>query len=298
MNITIVENAPASYGPIKEAGRKTITSQDRDRFLRTIREYVISIDDVPPAGEALIATFDTGFGKTIYLKVWRHGKTAAAIWFDLVQEKATPVAVSAHLLGINGADDIASIESLRNHNPSPLDSYTELLALNRPVLWISYFDGEWIDNRLIELGATSLFLACISPPTSSPKMEPRKQPTEEEVQELDSELNSMLDVFKIIQNDWATRKILRYTVIPSEIIADRAVEEIMHVKFWVGVQGHGRRMGMQALISLFLMLADYKDKLPGLSNLKEPRTKHTISLDHSYAKIASVLKQISISEPN
>jgi hypothetical protein len=242
------------------------------------------------------ADLDTGAG-TLQMDAHRVGTAAAVAW----KSDDKTVAVSVLLQGRSGDDDAAAMKAFRDIPclaEFEAKEFNHILALERPSLSIIHADPRWHSNGMVELAAAALALALMAAPGTTPTMEPADRPlTAEEEAQQRKEIDDIGEVFRIIQNDWATRRQLLYTVRSSEKIAGRPIHEIMGVTFWVGAQGKGRTLNIHGLVSVFKMLKDYVEQAPTLNNLKQPTTRHTISLTHEPAFIQAVLTKIKITEP-
>ena len=248
-------------------------------------------------GDQLDATFETDAGP-LRLVAQRSGAAYSATWS--AGSPPAVVAVSAFLCGKDGADDAAAFRAFREHPDLadlPITEFTPTQAEARPCVGTIFTSAAWYDNGRVELAASALAAAVMAGPGSPPTMEEPADATPEQLAASRREIEAVSDLFRIIQNDWSTRRKLRYTVRPNERVSGRPAAEIMGVKFWVGVQGQGRTVGVNELVALFLLLNDFVEKAPNLRHMRKPQTRHTVQLRHSPAVIEAVLAKIQMTEP-
>lgn len=286
----------AMDGPKGAAHPRDASAEERAAWVKKMKAEL----DQPEAAGHFASEFDTDAGN-LTLEAHRHGTAIVAIWG--AGSPPELVAISVFLCGRSGEDDAAALKTFREH-PSlqqfPPNKFTRIQAQTRPHMHVifSETDPQWYENGHVVVAAMALAAAMMAAPGAEPTVVPADEKlSPEEEAKLNQEIADVMDVFQIIQNDWVDRKKLRYTVRSSERISGRPVSDIMHVQFWVGVQGHGRTLSINGLVAVFLMLGDYVQKLPNLQHMKTPTTKHRVSLRHEPSVIENALKNITITEP-
>jgi hypothetical protein len=293
MNLSLFEYLCQPDGVVFDGKRVAISGEEREKALVAMREKLATTGDAADNFRLNIETFS---GDSLVAEIYRFGLAASTIW----SFGGDPIAVSIQMIGKNGKDDAAALGKIKSHQPLfpfSAETYNTAFSQTRPCLAILFLAVEWIQNSQIELWSSALLLATVAPAGSNPTMSLQKPLTPEESAELAKRAGEVGEVFRILQNDWVRKKQLLYTVRPSESVKGRPVNEIMHVKFWVGAQGQGMSLDIEQTAAVFEMLRDYLEQLPGLNNLRKPTTTSTIKLKHEPGELAKLLAQITMVEP-
>jgi hypothetical protein len=290
VRINILERKPV--GTDAEADR--LTEAEQEEWVKRMQATLATAAD-----DHIQADYDTPSGN-LHMQCHRFRSANAAIWSG-GRGADVPFAFSVFLCGRDGKDDgeaLAAFRAIPSLAEFPAAEFVKLQAATRPCIGLWNYNATWYQSGHVHLASLALSVATMAKPGDTPKLEdPDRKLTPEEEARQNREFADIGAVFRIIQNDWVTRKTLRYTVKPSERVSGRPVSEIMHVTFWTGVQGQGRHLSINGLVALFVWLGDYIQKVPNLHHMKNPTTQHEISLRHEPRFIEAVLKQIKMTEP-
>jgi len=295
MQISINEAFVESARPEGQLVRAEISDEERAALVKVMQSELARPDN------PLTITLDVGAKSGLELELYRHGRAQAAIWSDKPPEQnASLVAVSVLLVGENGPDDAAAVECLRQHGPKMNPgAYSMMLAATRPTVCITYMNGQWFINSKIDLAAMATALAHLGESGSFPTLRIAGPPTPEEAAEMQRQTARIMKVFTLIHNNAAKKGKYVYVVRPQEPVNNRPLNEIMHVKYWCGVDGQGGELlSIDELVAVFEVIRDQNEQLAGAKYHKVPTTQQIIKLRHEPRELVEMMKMIVITEPD
>jgi hypothetical protein len=293
LKINFVDFLPKDIDPTEPT---EVDEAERARLVKVFQRVMAEHKEHP-----LVASVEAG-DATFHMELFRHGQSSAAVW-SVEDDNGgwRVVAVSAFLLGRNGAEDISSIDALRKREPQlPLSAkdFNRMIAAERPCIQVHYLDGDWYRNGKVALVAGACALAGAAGPDNSPRMEMERPLTEEAKAELDRRAAKVFKAFQVIQHESMRTGRVRYVCRAQEKVMGRPIGELKDVKFWVGIDGKGGELlDLDETVAVFELYRDQFQQLQGAKHLKKLEFKGTLSLRHDPAVIATVLGSVQIDEP-